>query len=57
MRQERNGRFRVDCRGRQCYSDEISPDARHKHPYKYWQVLDDGVNKPVEADGIIIIDP
>ena len=55
MTRQGNGRFQVQCQGRQCYSDEIKPDAPYG-PHKYWQILDKNGNKE-EADGIIIIDP
>jgi hypothetical protein len=54
--QPANGRFRVQCKGRHCYSDEIKDGAAYKE-YKYWQILDGGTVPPDEADGIIIIDP
>ena len=56
MQRQANGRYRVQCQGRHCYSDEINPEASYERRYKYWQILDkDGVLE--EADGIIIIDP
>jgi hypothetical protein len=56
MQRQPNNRFRVDCKGRHCYSDEIKEGAAYKN-YKYWQILDDGSGHPDEADGMIIIDP
>ena len=55
MTRQANGRFQVQCQGRQCYSDEIKADAKYG-AHKYWQILDDGTTRD-EEDGIIIIDP
>ena len=55
MTKQANGRWQVDCKGRRCYSDEISPDAAYQE-YKYWQILIDSQGNREEADGIIIID-
>lgn len=55
MQRQSNGRYRVQCNGRHCYSDEIKEGTPYTE-YKYWQILDTGTPPPDEADGIIIID-
>jgi len=51
-----NGRYRVSCNASRCDSGAINPDVPDGTEYKYWQLLDDGGEKPEECDGMIIID-
>jgi hypothetical protein len=53
MEAQANGRYRVQCAGRTCYSREIKGAYGD---FKYWQILIGPDGTPREADGRIIID-
>lgn len=61
MTKQSNGRWRVNCQKRHCYSDEIKlyytkPEDKPKNKHTYYQIVEDATSREVK-DGIIIIDP
>ena len=59
MEKETNGRWKVHCESRTCFSGDISKEAQGEYEsYKYWQVLENKDGKRIiEVDGHIIIKP